>query len=83
MHEFLSLEAIQREQELFEDGTEHGTSVATPEWLNEMLKAAWHDGNLAGDMQAYSGGLYKTQNPFMTVQERFNYYGRVHGPGEM
>lgn len=79
--QILEIESVLREQELYENGVAEGSTVGTPEWLAEMLKAAWQAGNSAGDMQAWSGGLYKTQNPFMTVQERFDYYGSVHEPG--
>jgi hypothetical protein len=48
-----------------------------PEELNELLKAAWHHGNLAGDLAAYSNGQIQRQNPFMTEHERQVYYGHA------
>lgn len=75
--EFLDMESVLREQELFESGMEAGATVATPEWLNEMLKAAWHHGNVAGDLAAFSNGQIRDQNPFMTREEREAYYGHA------
>jgi len=48
-----------------------------PEVLNELLKAAWHHGHMAGDLAAYSDGMIRHQNPFMTVEERQVYYGHA------
>jgi hypothetical protein len=71
--EFLEMESVLREREMFEGGAE----IATPEWLTEMLKAAWHHGNIAGDLAAYSNGMIRDQNPFMTREEREAYYGHA------
>lgn len=75
--EFQEMESVLREQELFESSAEARASLATPEWLNDMLKAAWHHGNVAGDLAAFSNGQIRDQNPFMTREEREVYYGHA------
>jgi hypothetical protein len=76
--EFLEDSTLKNELRLFESlADEEKPVMARPGWLQELLKAAWQNGNMAGDLDQYYSGEMKHMNPFMSDEEQREYYGSI------